>query len=244
MNGPFEAVKISDKAYWVGAVDWAIRDFHGYSTRRGTTYNAYLVLADRYVLIDTVKAPFKDEMLSRIASVLDPRHISYVISNHSEMDHSGCLTDVIEMLEPEKVFASPMGVKALAGHFAKTRSGEIVPVKDGESLNLGNATLTFTHTPMLHWPDSMFTYLPEDALLFSQDAFGMHLAGGRRFADEIDDEILLDEAARYYANILLPFSPLVLKLIETQYVPDERALTLCRELGKTIAEKLAERCDG
>ena len=214
MNGPFEAVKISDKVYWVGAVDWVMRDFHGYSTRRGTTYNAYLVLADRNVLIDTVKAPFKDEMLSRIASVIDPGDISYVISNHSEMDHSGCLTDVVEILKPEKVFASPMGVKALTGHFAKTLSGKLVAVKDGESLDLGNATLSFTHTPMLHWPDSMFTYLVEDALLFSQDAFGMHLASDRRFADEIDDAIMLEEATRYYGNILMPFSPLVLKLIE------------------------------
>jgi flavorubredoxin len=208
----FEAVKVTDHVYWVGAIDWAGRDFHGYSTDRGTTYNAYLILADKITLIDTVKAPFKDELLSRIASVIDPGRIDYVISNHSEMDHSGCLEQVLEAVRPERVFASAIGVKTLSDHFHVDR--EIVALKDGESLSLGDFNLTFLETRMLHWPDSMFTYLSEEKLLFSQDAFGMHLASSHRFADEIEDAVLAWEAKKYYANILLPFSPLVTKLLE------------------------------
>jgi flavorubredoxin len=212
MKRPFEAVKVNDHVYWVGAIDWSIRNFHGYATERGTTYNAYLILADKITLVDTVKAPFRGEMLSRVASVTDPRKIDYIVSNHSEMDHSGCLPEVIQAVKPEKVFASAMGSKTLSEHFHLDH--EIVALKSGESLSLGNLNLTFLETRMLHWPDSMFTYLVEDELLFSQDAFGMHLASGERFADEIDGWILDQEAAKYYANILLPYSPLVTKLIE------------------------------
>ncbi len=212
MNEVFKAVKVSEHVYWVGAIDWGIRDFHGYLTGHGTTYNAYLVIADKVILIDTVKAPFRDEMLRRIASIIDPRDINYIISNHSEMDHSGCLPEIVDQVKPEKVFASVMGVKALTEHFHK--DWEIVAVKDGESLTLGNINLAFMETRMLHWPDSMFTYLAEDSFLFSQDAFGMHLASFERFADEIDDALLLNEASRYYANILLPFSSFVTRLFE------------------------------
>ena len=212
MSEAFKATKVSDHVYWVGAVDWAIRNFHGYATSRGTTYNAYLVLADKIVLMDTVKAPFKDEMLSRVSSVIDPGKIDYIISNHSEMDHSGCLSEVMELVKPEKVFASENGVKALSDHFHEQR--EIVAVKDGENLSLGNLTVSFMETRMLHWPDSMFSYLVEEELLFSQDAFGMHLASTERFDNEIDDEILEYEAAKYYANILLPLSSFVIRLLE------------------------------
>ena len=211
MGHPFEAIKITDRVYWVGAVDWEIRDFHGYSTDRGTTYNAYLVLADRIALIDTVKAPFADQLLSRIASVVDPRDIDLVVSNHSEMDHSGSLPKVVVAVEPEQVFASEMGVKALAQHFHD--GPDVTAVKDGESLSLGNMNLTFIESRMIHWPDSMMSYLAEDEILFSQDGFGMHLASCEMFADELPDCLLDWEAAKYYANILLPFSPLVTKLL-------------------------------
>lgn len=212
MKEPFEAVKVSDHVYWVGAIDWSIRNFHGYATDRGTTYNAYLILADKITLVDTVKAPFLGEMLSRVASVTDPGKIDYIVSNHSEMDHSGCLPQAIQTVRPEKVFASVMGSKALPEHFHLDH--DILAVKSGESLSLGNLSLSFLETRMLHWPDSMFTYLAEDQLLFSQDAFGMHLASSERFADELESWILDYEAAKYYANILLPYSPLVTKLIE------------------------------
>jgi flavorubredoxin len=212
MDASMKASKVADDIHWVGAIDWAIRDFHGYETPRGSTYNAYLVLADKIALIDTVKAPFKREMLSRVASVVDPGDISYIVSNHAEMDHSGCLPEVIEAVRPEKVFASRMGVKALAAHFHGDR--EIVAVNDGQTLSLGNRSLTFIESRMLHWPDSMMTYVPDAGVLFSQDAFGMHLASSERFADELDDALLQWEAAKYYANILLPLSPLITKFLQ------------------------------
>ncbi len=212
MKEIFKAVQVTDDVWWVGAIDWNIRDFHGYQTKRGSTYNAYLILADKITLIDTVKAHFRGEMMARIASVVDPARIEYIVSNHSEMDHSGSLPEVIKEVNPEKVFASAVGAKTLKELFTFDR--EITAVKDGETLSLGNRTLTFMETRMLHWPDSMVSYLNEEQLLFSQDAFGMHLASSERFADECDPAILAYEAATYYANIVLPFSPLVLKLIE------------------------------
>jgi len=207
-----KAIKVSDHVYWVGAVDWSIRNFHGYLTSRGTSYNAYIVMADKIALIDTVKAPYKEEMLSRIASIIDPGDISYIISNHTEMDHTGCLPDVIEAVKPEKVFSSAMGVKTLSEHFHLDH--KIVAVEYGETVSLGNMDLSFVETRMLHWPESMFTYLAEEGVLFSQDAFGMHLASSERFADEIDNDILEYEASKYFANILMPFSLFVSKLLE------------------------------
>jgi flavorubredoxin len=208
----FDAVRISERVHWVGAIDWGLRDFHGYHTVRGSTYNAYLITAEDVILVDTVKAPFKDELLQRVASVTDPTNIRYLISNHAEMDHTGSLPQVLAEVEPEKVYASRMGVKALSDHFHMDR--EIVPVSDGDRLQIGGVDLTFLETKMLHWPDSMVTYLAEDKLLFSQDGFGMHLATSERFADEIDECLRDQEAAKYFANILLPYSQLILKLLD------------------------------
>jgi flavorubredoxin len=212
MENTFKAVSVTEDVWWVGAIDWNIRDFHGYQTQRGSTYNAYLIVADKITLIDTVKAPFMAEMMARIASVIDPGKIDYIVSNHSELDHTGALPEVIAAVNPEKVFASAVGAKTLKELFPIDR--EITVVKDGETLSLGNRGLTFLETRMLHWPDSMFAYLNEEQLLFSQDAFGMHFASLERFADACDPAVLAYEAATYYANILLPYSPLVLKLIE------------------------------
>lgn len=212
MSNAFEATKITDRVYWVGAIDWSIRDFHGYRTSRGTTYNAYLILAEKVVLVDTVRAPFVPEMLARIASVLPVEKIDYIVSNHAEMDHSGGLPRTIELAKPEKVFASKAGVAGLAGHFRP--SLPVTPVADMEQLSLGNDSLTFCETKMLHWPDSMVSYLAGDQVLFSQDAFGMHLASTERFADELPEHILAEEAGKYYANIVLPFSPVVRKALD------------------------------
>jgi len=212
MNESLQAVKVRDRVFWVGAIDWGVRDFHGYLTGRGSTYNAYLVVADKVALIDTVKAPFEREMLHRIASVMDPQKIDYIISNHAEPDHSGCLPRIIEAVKPERVFASPRGVEALPRHYHLAQ--EIAPAKEAESLDLGGATLSFVETPMVHWPDSMFTYLAEERVLFSSDAFGMHLATSERFADEVDPAILEYEGAKYFANILMPLSALIAKLLD------------------------------
>lgn len=212
MSRAFEAVRVSEHVWWVGAIDWSLRDFHGYSTQRGSTYNAYLVTGEYPVLVDTVKAPFRQEMLERIASVVDPTSIRVIISNHAEMDHSGSLVDVAQQIKPEKVLASRQGAANLHAHFHDRC--EITVVDDAETRVFGGLGFTFLETPMLHWPDSMVTYLAEDRLLFSQDGFGMHLAGAGRFWDDYERAVLHYEAKKYYANILLPYSNLVLRLLE------------------------------
>jgi flavorubredoxin len=207
MTEPFSAIQISDNVYWVGAVDWGIRNFHGYLTSRGTTYNAFIVLADKITLIDTVKAPFYDEMISRIRNVVDPAKIDIVISNHSEMDHSGALPRFLHSFPGKTLFASKKGQEALDRHFHWNQ--EVRTVKTGDRISLGNNAVSFVEAPMLHWPDSMFTFLENQKILFTNDGFGMHLASVERFADQIDPSLLRYEAAKYYANILLPFSKAV-----------------------------------
>ncbi len=212
MKDVFRAVPVTDHVWWVGAIDWAVRDFHGYLTSRGTTYNAYLIVADKVTLIDTVKASYRDEMLARIASVVPPKTVDAIVSNHSEPDHSGALVETIRALEPRTVYASKKGVEALNEYFGT--AGDITPVEDGQTLDLGGASLTCAETKMCHWPDSMVSYLHEDRMLFSQDGFGMHLASYARFADEIDPWVLDYEARKYYANILLPLSTFIQKAID------------------------------
>ncbi len=211
MKDVFKAVKVGERVHWVGAIDWSVRDFHGYHTKRGSTYNAYLITGDEPILVDTVKKPFKHELLSRISSVMDPKDIAYIISDHSEPDHTGCLSRVIKMVKPKKVYASAMGVKTLGNEY---NLGDVIAVKDGETIKLGNNSFTFLETRMLHWPDSMMSFHHEDGVLFSQDGFGMHLASGERFTDEIDEGILMLEAAKYYANILLPYSNIIPGIIK------------------------------
>jgi flavorubredoxin len=208
----FKAIQITDKVYWVGAIDWSLRNFHGYLTSRGSSYNAFLILADKVTLIDTVKPQFYDEMMSRIASVVDPKEIKYVVSNHSELDHSGALPRLMHALNPEKLVASKKGAEALDLHFHWDQEVEVVAT--GDHLDLGNARLSFIESRMLHWPDSMFAFLEEEGVLFSNDAFGMHLASSERFADQVDRSLLRYEGAKYFANILLHLSPIVTRLIE------------------------------
>lgn len=205
-------IELADNVYWVGAVDWLTRDFHGYSTNRGTTYNAFLIIDEKITLIDTVKKPYKSELMHRIHNIIDPAKIDYLVVNHVEMDHSGCLPEVIEAIKPEKVICSKMGHKSLLQHFHRNDWPYHV-VTSGEEINLGKRTLQFLETRMLHWPDSMFTYLKEDEILFTSDAFGEHLATSERFDDEVNQEVLMHEATKYYANILTLYSPLVTKLL-------------------------------
>lgn len=233
----FEAVKLTESVYWVGAIDWAIRDFHGYSTGRGSTYNAYLVLSERITLIDTVKAPFFNEMMMRISSITDPSKIEIIISNHSEMDHTGSLPRTISAVKPDKVYASAMGSKALSAHF-HWEEDPIDVVKTGDSIDLGNMSIEFIETRMLHWPDSMVSYLPEEKILFSQDGFGMHLASTERFDDELPQSILEEEARKYYANILMPFSSLVKTLIGNLGKMDLDIELLCPDHGPVWRSKI------
>lgn len=207
----FSAIPITDKVYWVGAIDWGIRDFHGYKTSQGTTYNAYLIMDDLVVLVDTVKESFCEEMFSRIDSVLGSRKIDYIISNHSEMDHSGVLCQAMQKYSPQKVFASTQGVKALNKHFNNLNLTE---VKNLERLNLGSDQIIFIETRMMHWPDSMMSYLCGEKVLFSQDVFGMHLATTKIFCDEFDKNVIYNEACKYFANILLPFCGIINKKIQ------------------------------
>lgn len=213
MKRDFEkALKINDRVYWVGAIDWNAYDIHGYTAERGTTYNAYLIVGEKITLVDTVKGCFESEMMSRIASVVAPEKIDYIISNHAEMDHSACLQSVIERVKPEAVFASALGVQALKEHFEFDI--ELTPVKTGDEILLGDKTVAFYETKMLHWPDSMFTYLKDDRILFTQDVFGMHLATSKIFADENPDYAVVYETKQYFANIMMPMSGQVLKMLE------------------------------
>ncbi len=200
----FKPVEIADGIFSVGCRDWDIRDFHGYSTEVGTSYNAYLILDEKNVLIDTVKKEFADELLDNISKIIDPSKIDLVISNHTEMDHSGSLPRVMHKIgEKKPVLCSKMGLKNLASHFPRKLNYQ--SVNNGEELSLGKRTLTFMETRMIHWPDSMFTYLNEDKILFSSDGFGQHYAGDCTFDDELGDAVM-DHAAKYYANILLTYS--------------------------------------
>ena len=204
-------VEITKGIYNVGVKDWNIRDFHGYSVYEGTTYNAYLIVDEKIVLIDTVKKDFVDQLIDNISTIVDPKKIDLVISNHTEMDHSGGLPRVMHKIGEDKpLYCSKMGHKNLSLHFRQQWNYHAV--ENGEELSLGKRTLTFLETRMLHWPDSMFSYVKEDRLLFSSDAFGQHYAGPENFDDEIG-EAIMPHARKYFANILLPMSPLILKLI-------------------------------
>jgi len=207
-------MQIMKDIYWVGAVDWNIRDFHGYSTNKGTTYNAFLAMDDKIALFDTVKKGFKGELIRHICEITDPARIDYLVVNHVEMDHSSSVPEIMEICKPEKIFCSSRGKQALLQHFHR-EGWPYEVVESGQTLSLGKRTVQFLETRMLHWPDSMFSYLKEDRLLISSDAFGQHWATSERFDDQVFEPELLEHAAKYYANILLLYSPLVQKLLAT-----------------------------
>lgn len=208
------SVKVMDDVYWVGVVDWDVRTFHGltYSTHRGTTYNCYLIVDEKTALIDTVHRPFVDELMEKIREVVDPSKIDYVVANHVETDHSGSISEILKLAPQAKVVGTSRCKEGLQKHYFGDWDFQVV--KTDDELNLGKRSLRFIEAPMLHWPDSMFTYIERDALLLPNDAFGQHLATSKRFDDEVDDDMLMYEAAKYYANILWPFSPLVIRKIE------------------------------
>jgi flavorubredoxin len=206
-------IELAKGIYWVGAVDWDVRDFHGYSTNRGTTYNAFLIVDEKVTLFDTVKRSHLDDLLRHVRNIIDPEKIDYIVVNHVEMDHSGSLPELMEIIKPEKLFCSPMGHKAILDHFHR-EDWPFEIVKSGSELNLGKRTIQFIETRMLHWPDSMFSFVKEDGILFSSDAFGQHYATSERFDDEVPLSEVMEESAKYYANILYLFSPLVKKLLE------------------------------
>lgn len=207
-------VEIKKDIWWTGGVDWNRRNFHGYSlSPLGTTYNNYLIVDDKVALVDTVDKKFWDKLKCNLAQALNGRSIDYFVINHLEPDHAGCLAEAIEYYKPEKVFTSPMGEKAMKAHFHYTDwPVEVVPT--GTEVSLGKHTLHFVETRMLHWPDSMATYVPEAKLMFTNDAFGQNIASSERFADEYDRSVLEHCMKHYYANIVLPFSPMVIKVLD------------------------------
>lgn len=205
-------VEVKKGINWVGAVDWTMRDFHGYSTQRGTTYNSFLIIDEKITLFDTVKKPFKSDLLHNIRKVVEPTKIDYLVVNHVEPDHSGSIPEIVDAIKPEKIFCSPKGKQALLAHYHRDDWPYEV-VGTGQEISLGSRTVQFIETRMLHWPDSMVSYIKEDALLISSDAFGQHWATSERFNDEVDSSELMAHAEKYYANILLPYSPLIQKLI-------------------------------
>ncbi|MDN5348173.1 MAG: hypothetical protein PWP65_1737 [Clostridia bacterium] len=205
---------LAEGIYWVGAVDWNIRSFHGpaFSTHRGTTYNAYLVVDEKVALIDTVYGPFTEELVAKLKRVNDPVKIDYLVINHTESDHSGAFPAIMKLCPRARVLCTQRGYDSLKAHY--NAEFDYTIVKSGDSISLGRRSLTFIEAPMLHWPDSMFTYVPEEALLLPNDAFGQHIATTNRFDDEVDIGLVMDEAAKYFANILMPFSNLILKKLE------------------------------
>ncbi|MCX7428201.1 MAG: FprA family A-type flavoprotein [Planctomycetia bacterium] len=198
---------------WVGHVDWNVRDFHGYNTDRGATYNAYLVRDAKTALVDTVKGPFAGRLLARVAALVDLSRVDYVVSNHAEPDHAGALPEVMQALPNATLVADAKCLAALAGHF-DTSGWKTRTIADGETLSLGRRTLRFIETPMVHWPESMFTYVAEERLLFSMDAFGQHYASSGRFDDEVPVATILDEAKTYYANIVMPYGKQVARVLQ------------------------------
>jgi flavorubredoxin len=195
--------EIAKGIYSVGVADWNVRNFHGYLTQKGTSYNAYLIIDEKITLIDTVKVQFAQELIDRISQVVNLEKIDYVVSNHVEMDHSGAMPELMKRLPNATVLTSQSGAKEYKLHFNPDWKFQIV--KTGDSISLGKRTLNFFMTPMVHWPDNMVTYCPEEKILFSNDAFGQHLASSDCFDDEPLD-LILQEAKKYYANIIMPYS--------------------------------------
>src|SRR5690554_1307910 len=208
------AHKMTDKVTWVGKIDWELRRFHGdeYSTHRGSSYNSYLIKDDKTVLIDTVWEPFAEEFVEKLKEEIDLNEIDYIIAQHAEIDHSGALPLLMKEIPDTPIYCTSNGAKILKAHFH--RDWNFVEVKTGDTLDIGESTLTFVEARMLHWPDSMMTYMSGENILFSNDASGQHYASDLMYNDLVDQAELFQESIKYYANILTPFSALVTNKIK------------------------------
>jgi flavorubredoxin len=206
--------KIKENVSWVGKIDWELRKFHGeeYSTHRGSSYNSYLIKEGKTALIDTVWGKFSGEFVENLKKEIPLEKIDFVIANHAESDHSGALPELMRHIPDTPIYCTSNGVKSLTGHYHQDWNFHIV--KTGDKLSLGSKELIFIEAQMLHWPDSMMSYLTHDSILFSNDAFGQHIASERMYNDLVDQAELFQEAIKYYANILTPFSALVDKKIK------------------------------
>lgn len=241
--------KVKNNVSWLGYIDWELESFHGddYSIMNGSSQNAYLIEEEKTVLIDTVWAPHRFEFVSNLKKEIDLNKIDYIIVNHGEIDHSGALTALLEEIPDTPIYCTANAVKSLEGQYEK-RGWNFNTVKTGDSLDIGNGKkLVFVEMKMLHWPDSMATYMTEDNILFSNDAFGQHFAVEEMFNDKANQCLLMKEAMKYYANILSPFSPLVankIKEILDMNIPIDMIApshgVIWRENPLQIVEKYAE----
>lgn len=206
--------EVTDSVYWVGKIDWELRKFHGeeYSAQRGSSYNSYLIKDEKVALIDTVWAPFSEEFIQNLSETIDLNSIDYVIANHGEIDHSGALPKLMNLIPGKPVYCTANAVKSLKGHYHHDWNFQVV--KTGQKLSLGKRELVFIEAPMLHWPDSMFCYLTGSSILFSNDAFGQHYATQYMYNDLAEPSELWDECIKYYANILTPFNSFVKRKID------------------------------
>ena len=207
---------VKNNVWWLGKIDWELDKFHGddYSVNNGSSQNAYLIQEEKTVLIDTVWRPHSTEFLDNLKKEVDLEKIDYIIINHGEVDHSGVLPDLMKLIPDTPIYCTANAVKSLVGQYHQPDWNFNV-VKTGDTLDIGNGKqLVFVEMRMLHWPDSMATYMTGDNILFSNDAFGQHFACEELFNDKADLCLLWEEAIKYYANILAPFSPLVKRKIE------------------------------
>lgn len=209
-----QAIEIKKDIFWVGVVEFDHRDFHGYSRcPDGTTCNAYLIKDEKSALVDTVSPGHAGQLLCRLAKIMPPEKVDYIVCNHMELDHQGSLAEVVERVRPEKIFVSQLGLKSMAGYFAG-KDWPIQAVRSGEALELGKRRIVFQETRMLHWPDSMVSYIPEEKLLISNDIFGQNIASTARFVDDFQDNAEFARRVKeYFYNIVLPYSPIVLKTL-------------------------------
>jgi len=206
--------EINNNVKWVGKIDWELRRFHGdeYSTHKGSSYNSYLVRDEKTVLIDTVWNPFSKEFVENLKKEIDLKEIDYIIANHGEVDHSGAFLELMREIPDTPIYCTENGVKSLKGQYHK--DWNFKTVKTGDKLNIGERDLIFIEAPMLHWPDTMMTYMTVDNILFSNDAFGLHYASEKMYNDLVNQDELYSEAVKYYANILTPFSKMVTNKIK------------------------------
>lgn len=207
--------KVKNNVFWVGKVDWELRKFHGneYSTHKGSSYNSYLIQEEKTVLIDTVWTPFAEEFVENLSKEIDLDKIDYIVANHGEVDHSGALPALMKRIPGKPIYCTENAVKSLKGQYHEDWDFQVV--KTGDKLDIGNGKeLVFVEMRMLHWPDSMATYLTKDNILFSNDAFGQHYANEELFNDLVDQCDLFNESIKYYANILTPFSHILRKKLD------------------------------
>ena len=244
--------QVKNNVYWIGKIDWELEEFHGsdYSINHGSSQNAYLILEDKKVLVDTVWRPHSNEFIENLEKEIDLKEIDYIVINHGEVDHSGCLVELMKKIPDTPIYCTANAVKSLVGqyhnpnwNFNVVKTGDTLPISDTKSL-------VFVEMKMLHWPDSMATYMTGDNILFSMDAFGQHFAVAELFNDKADQCLLMEEAQKYYANILAPFSPLVKKKLEEigkLNLPIDIIATshgaIWRDNPLQIVEKYAQWCD-